>query len=261
MVRSTSGSLRSGAARARGRRPRTSLPIRLQEHDEDDPDRDGLISDADRCPHAAGPPEAHGCSDKDTDGDGVVDRLDECPEIEGHTDSRADKLSSLYISQRRVNSVAKALQREGVDASRITAKGFGRSAPIYDDSPCLGSDEELGQGCRRMTSKNRRVVFRIVRRGAPPPRPITGAPYGNVSLLPTKEGMLPTGAGVLHSKTALPTQAVLPSSGVLPEVGVNPGLPQATKALPDQGVLPRQGTPKKSDETAPAPKETAPKKP
>jgi outer membrane protein OmpA-like peptidoglycan-associated protein len=295
---------------------------RLQARDEDDPDHDGLIGDADRCPYAAGPPENHGCPDTDSDGDGVVDRLDECPEIpqgphgkngcppaylkgneiviaeqfhfstdtdvilddskpiitavarvlidhpevrevqiEGHTDSRASKLDSLYVSQRRVNSVAKALQREGVDPSRITAKGFGRSAPIYDDSECLGSDAELGQGCRAMTSKNRRVLFRIVRCGAPPPRPITGAPDGNVSLLPTKEGVLPNGAGVLHSKTVLPTTTVLVSGGVLPQAGANPGLPQATKALPDQGVLPRQGTPKKSDETAPTPKETAPKKP
>jgi OOP family OmpA-OmpF porin len=267
---------------------------RLQERDEDDPDRDGLIGDADRCPHAAGPPENHGCPDKDTDGDGVVDRLDECPEIpqgphgkngcppaylkgneiiveqvhfatdtdvllddstfilsevarvlidhpeirevqiEGHTDSRAGKLSSLYISQRQVNSVAKALQREGVDASRITAKGFGSSAPIYDDSQCLGPDEELGQGCRTMTSKNRRVVFRIVRRGAPPPRPITGAPDGNVSLLPTKEGVLPNGAGVLHSKTALPTKAVLPSSGVLPDQSApRPGRAPSTRDTED----------------------------
>jgi hypothetical protein len=89
----------------------------------------------------------------------------------------------------------------------------------------------------------------------------TGAPDGNVSVLPTKEGVLPNGAGALKSKTALPTKAVLPSSGVLPEAGSNPGLPQATKALPDQGVLPRQGTPKKPDEPAAAPKETTPRGP
>src|SRR5215468_4825416 len=54
---------------------------RLQQRDDDDPDHDGLIGDANRCRHAAGPPENHGCPDHDTDGDGVVDRLDECPEI------------------------------------------------------------------------------------------------------------------------------------------------------------------------------------
>src|SRR5262249_38281656 len=158
---------------------------RLQQRDEDDPDHDGLIGGADRCPHAAGPPENHGCPDKDTDGDGVVDRLDECPEIpqgphgkngcprayvkgdeiviveqihfaadtdvilddskpilaevahilldhpeirqveiEGHTDARAEDLDNLYWSQRRANSVMKALQHEGVDSSRINATGF-----------------------------------------------------------------------------------------------------------------------------------------
>lgn len=296
---------------------------RLQQRDEDDPDHDGLIGDADRCPHAAGPPENRGCPDSDSDGDGVPDRLDECPEIpqgphgkngcprayvkgneiivgepihfatdtdvilddsrpilaevaqvlidhpeireveiEGHTDARASNAYHLRLSHIRAESVRKALHVEGVDASRVNARGVGHTRPVYDDSQCLGSDEGLSQGCRTMTSKNRRMVFRIVRRGWPPPRPITGAADGNASVLPTKAGVLPTGAGVLKNQGALPTKPVLPSSGVLPEAGSNPGLPQATKALPDQGVLPRQGTPKnKPEEPAPAPKEPASKKP
>ena len=60
----------------------------------------------------------------------------------------------------------------GIDGARLTAKGMGHSAPVYDDSGCTGPDEQLSQTCRLMTSKNRRVVFRIVKRGAPPPRPV-----------------------------------------------------------------------------------------
>ena len=294
---------------------------RLQQRDDEDPDHDGLIGDADRCPHAAGPPENMGCPDKDTDGDGIVDRLDECPElpqgphgkngcpmayvkgdeivildqvhfatdkdiilddsrpvlaevaqvlldhpeirelrIEGHTDVRASDAYNMNLSQRRVNSVMKALVIEGVDSGRIVAKGFGHTAPIYDDSACNGPDEALTPACKMMTSKNRRVVFRIVHRGAPPPRPITGAPDGNGSVLPTKEGVLPGNTGVLSNQSALPTKSVLPNS-VLPEAGANAGLPGAVKALPEKGVLPRQGTPKKADEPAPAPPPPAPPPP
>jgi OmpA-OmpF porin, OOP family len=280
----------------------------------EDPDGDGLIGDADRCPNAAGPPENLGCPDSDTDGDGVVDRLDECPDIpagphgkngcptayikgdeivildqvhfatdkdiilaesmgtleevarvladnpeirelriEGHTDVRATDAYNMNLSQRRVNSVAKALTQSGIDPQRINAKGYGHSAPVYDDTGCTGPDEQLTPTCRAMTSKNRRVVFRIVRRGAPPPKPITGAPDGNSSVLPTRDGVLPSNATVLPSQsTVLPTKSVLPSS-VLPQAGSNPGLPQQTKALPEKGVLPRQGTAKPAEEPKVAP--------
>lgn len=175
-------------------------------------------------------------------------------EIQSHSDGRADKVHSLYWSQRRAGSVAKALQQEGVDASRLSARGLGRAAPIYDDSQCLGPDEALSVDCRTMTSRNRRMVFRVVRVGAPPPRPITGALDGNASLLPSKEGALRTGANVLPSHGVLPTKGVLSPNSVLPAAGENAGLPRAKNVLPDQGVLPRQGTPRKPDEPAPAPK-------
>ncbi len=229
---------------------------RLQARDEDDPDHDGLIGDADRCPHAAGPPENHGCPDTDTDGDGIIDRLDECPElpqgphgkngcpmayvkgdeivitdqvhfatdkdiilddskttlaevarvlvdhpeiremvIEGHTDVRASDAYNMNLSQRRVNSVMHYLTtQEGIDPQRLTAKGFGHGKPVYDDTGCQGPDEGLSPTCKMMTSKNRRVVFRIVRRGAPPPRPITGAPDGNSSVLPRRTWSCPAPA-------------------------------------------------------------------
>lgn len=290
---------------------------RLQQRDQDDPDHDGLIGDADRCPNAAGPPENHGCPDTDSDGDGVIDRLDDCPDIpagphgrngcpaayvkgdeivildqvhfatdkdvilddskptldevakvlidnpdirelkiEGHTDVRAGDIYNMGLSQRRVNSVMRYLTEQGIDPQRIQAKGFGHLHPVYDDSACLGPDEGLSPTCKMMTSKNRRVVFRIVHRGAPPPRPITGAPDGNASVLPSKESVLPSageGEGVLTSHGALPTtKGTLPNS-VLPEAGSNPGLPTLHKALPDKGVLPRQGTVKKAEPPPPPP--------
>jgi outer membrane protein OmpA-like peptidoglycan-associated protein len=293
---------------------------RLQERDSDDPDHDGLIGDADRCPNAAGPPENHGCPDKDTDGDGVVDREDECPDIpagphgrrgcptayvkgdeivildqvhfatdkdiilpesnvvleevakvlvdhpeirevriEGHTDIRASDAYNMNLSQRRVNSVMKYLTvNAGIDPSRLTAKGYGHTAPVYDDTGCQGPDESLSANCKLMTSKNRRVVFRIVKRGAPPPKPITGAD-GNGSVLPTKDGALPSNQTVLPTNQgALPSKPVLPSS-VLPEAGSSSNLPSQKQVLPtNQGVLPKQWTPKKPQQPTPPQGEKAP---
>jgi OmpA-OmpF porin, OOP family len=283
---------------------------RLQRRDDDDPDHDGLVGNADRCPNAAGPPENHGCPDTDTDGDGIVDRLDMCPDVpqgphgkngcplafikgdeivildevhfatdkdiildeskpilaevaqvlvdhaeirevrvEGHTDVRASDAYNLNLSQRRVNSVMKYLVTTGIDPARLDAKGYGHTAPRFDDTGCLGPDEGLSEACRTMTSQNRRVVFRIVRRGAPPPKPITGAPDGDASVLPSKEGVLPSGGSalpkggsVLPKGPMLPSKVVKPSS-VLPEAEGSK-LPSATRTLPEKGVLPKQGTPK-----------------
>lgn len=288
---------------------------RLQQRDIDDPDRDGLIGDADRCPYSAGPPENLGCPDKDLDGDGVIDREDECPDvpagphgkrgcptayikgdeivimdqvhfatdkdiildeskpvleevvkvladhpeirgvrIEGHTDIRATDAYNMNLSQRRVNSVMKFITGAGVEPSRLEAKGFGHSQPVYDDTGCTGPDEQLTATCKMMTSKNRRVVFRITARGAPPPKAITGAPDGKDSVLPTKQGVL---SGQGGQKSVLPTnQSVLPTKSVLPTSVLPSGgqsvLPSQNKKLPDKGILPKQGTTKPPAE---APKE------
>jgi outer membrane protein OmpA-like peptidoglycan-associated protein len=48
-----------------------------------DPDGDGLIGEADKCPNEKGPVENHGCPVKDTDKDGIPDQYDECPNLPG----------------------------------------------------------------------------------------------------------------------------------------------------------------------------------
>lgn len=325
---------------------------RLMQKDSDDPDKDGLIGDADRCPKAPGRPENQGCPDTDTDGDGISDREDDCPDlpsnargrggcpgafvkgdeivildqvnfatdkdvildeskpvledvakvmiehpeirevvIEGHTDIRAGDAYNKALSQRRVNSVLRYLESRGIESSRLQAKGFGHSQPMYDDSGCLGPDEELTATCRFMTSKNRRVVFRITKRGAPPPRAITGADGSKPTSLPTHQsvlpgsegGVLPTkenvlenrengvpdkgdgGAGVLPGKegSVLPNQGVLPKSEQqqLPR-SEEKQLPKNDPVLPNKGVLPDAGTPKSPDapKKTELPKNAAPKK-
>ncbi len=257
-----------------------------------DSDEDGVIDREDECPDLPGGPHGkHGCPTAYIKGDEIVildevhfatDKdilLDESkpvlldvvevllqhPElrevrIEGHTDIRATDAYNMNLSQRRVDSVRAFIASSGIDASRLQATGFGHSKPVYDDSGCLGPDEGLSADCKRMTSKNRRVMFRILRRGAPPPRAISGAPDGNASSLPSRDAVLP------GNTTVLPTQSNLPSKdkSVLGTKSVLPGA--ADHAMPDQvlptqqngtlpkgSVLPKSGATKKDLPKAPPP--------
>jgi OOP family OmpA-OmpF porin len=66
-------------------------------------------------------------------------------EIGGHTDSRGGDAYNLDLSGRRAQAVRDYLVRAGIDASRLTAKGYGASQPVADNAT------EAGR------AKNRRV--------------------------------------------------------------------------------------------------------
>jgi outer membrane protein OmpA-like peptidoglycan-associated protein len=70
--------------------------------------------------------------------------------IEGHTDSVGDADENLKLSKRRALAVFDRLVELGVDADRLSYKGFGESRPLI--APMTFADLE----------KNRRVEF-IVR--------------------------------------------------------------------------------------------------
>ncbi len=74
--------------------------------------------------------------------------------IEGHTDSRGTTLSNQTLSEQRAVSVRDYLIRAGVDASRLSAFGFGESKPL--------DDRELSAAW----DLNRRVEF-LIERWAP----------------------------------------------------------------------------------------------
>lgn len=85
----------------------------------------------------------------------VVKVLGENPEIkklqiEAHTDSMGDELYNLELSKDRAERVRLYLIEAGVDASRLTAIGFGESSPI--------DSNETREG----RANNRRVVFTVV---------------------------------------------------------------------------------------------------
>ncbi len=152
-----------------------------------DRDKDGIKNDVDACPDVAGPankdPKKNGCPQAyikadqikirdqvkfatasaaivpGQDSQDVLDAVEKLLEqhseikqvrIEGHTDSTGSAAFNRTLSQHRAESVVKWLVKHGIDASRLTAQGFGPDRPIDDNSTDAG---------RR---NNRRVEFHIV---------------------------------------------------------------------------------------------------
>ena len=54
-------------------------------------------------------------------------------EIDGHTDASGGEDYNFGLSERRANSVVSYLAQQGVDASTLTAKGFGKTRPRVAD--------------------------------------------------------------------------------------------------------------------------------
>lgn len=157
-----------------------------------DSDGDGIRDDRDACPHEKGKrepdPDKNGCPQlvRVTNGEiavlqqvqfktnsdvilpasdalleevaGVLREHEEITEIEiqGHTDNRGNPAYNKGLSQRRAQSVQRWLTSKGhIEASRLTARGFGQELPIADN------DTDEGR------QKNRRVQFKIVHTNQP----------------------------------------------------------------------------------------------
>ncbi len=93
-------------------------------------------------------------------------------EVQGHTDNRGSKQLNKKLSQDRAESVKKALESRGVEATRLLAQGYGPDKPIADN----GSEEGRQQ--------NRRVQFVVTEKKAKAPRMIGAAADAAVAPAP-----------------------------------------------------------------------------
>jgi OOP family OmpA-OmpF porin len=91
------------------------------------------------------------------DGAKILDRLiaflkenpDKKVALEGHTDSIGTEQYNQGLSERRANSVKDYLTKRGVDAGKISTRGFGETRPIADNKTAEGR------------AKNRRVEIKV----------------------------------------------------------------------------------------------------
>jgi outer membrane protein OmpA-like peptidoglycan-associated protein len=62
-------------------------------------------------------------------------------EIEGHTDSTGSDEINQTLSERRAQTVQNYLVQQGLPAEAVTAKGFGKTMPVADNSTSAGRQQ------------------------------------------------------------------------------------------------------------------------
>ncbi|MBK9246703.1 MAG: OmpA family protein [Ignavibacteria bacterium] len=70
-------------------------------------------------------------------------------EVRGHTDSEGAEAANVVLSKNRAESVRSYLVRQGIDPTRLSAKGLGKSKPVSDNSSLKGK------------AQNRRIEFYV----------------------------------------------------------------------------------------------------
>ena len=85
--------------------------------------------------------------------DAIVAIMNEFPKatfaLGGHTDSTGSAKINARLSQQRADAVMNYFVKNGVDASRLTSKGYGSANPIADNKTRAGRTE------------NRRVEIKV----------------------------------------------------------------------------------------------------
>jgi OOP family OmpA-OmpF porin len=146
-----------------------------------DNDGDSIPDTSDRCPNEPGPVDEQGCPrvyrDVEVTSTGIVIRQtiyfelnravirsvsfpildtvaqvmrdfpDIAVEVQGHTDSQGRDDYNMRLSQERAEAVRQYLINQGIDGSRMTARGYGETRPIDSNRSAAGR------------GRNRRVEF------------------------------------------------------------------------------------------------------
>jgi outer membrane protein OmpA-like peptidoglycan-associated protein len=66
---------------------------------------------------------------------------DEKYEVSGHTDNAGKEEDNLKLSQQRAEAVRNYLIKKGINASRLTAKGYGATKPVADNATAEGKQQ------------------------------------------------------------------------------------------------------------------------
>ena len=148
-----------------------------------DTDGDGVLDKDDNCDNEVGPASNNGCPEPviteaavktinmgaksilfnsgrssfkkgvSKDLDAIVAIMNEFPKatfaLGGHTDSTGSAKINARLSQQRADAVMNYFVKNGVDASRLTSKGYGSANPIADNKTRAGRTE------------NRRVEIKV----------------------------------------------------------------------------------------------------
>jgi OmpA-OmpF porin, OOP family len=143
---------------------------RLQGCPIPDTDGDGVNDEEDKCPSRPGPASNQGCPEIAKE---VVDKINFAAknvfyatgsykllaksnkslnevaallkadptlmlDVDGHTDAQGSDESNQTLSENRAKSVVDYLVKQGVDASRLKATGYGESKPVADNTTAAG---------------------------------------------------------------------------------------------------------------------------
>ncbi len=82
-------------------------------------------------------------------------------EIGGHTDTRGDAAENLKLSDARAKSVKDYLIQQGIEAARLSSKGYGETLPIYSDEVIAKMATEKEK--EKAHQENRRTEYKIVK--------------------------------------------------------------------------------------------------
>lgn len=77
-------------------------------------------------------------------------------EIGAHTDALGDDQYNMNLSEQRAKSVVDYLVSQGIEATRLQAKGYGETVPVAPNKKENGRDNPEGR------AKNRRVEFKVL---------------------------------------------------------------------------------------------------